>query len=133
MGVTKEDNFFKRTYLVTGDYSSDDTTNGGSNIVTYDYFALPAEKEVFGSRTYGTANEYNNSYVVQFTWYKTKANRIKNLGTSSTAKWWWLRSPRAAAANSFVDVGSAGSVSWASAAYSNASGVSGGLAPFCCL
>jgi hypothetical protein len=80
----KSDNFFKLVKNVTG--ASNETEAGGSNVESYDYFAPPAEKEVFGSRTYATTTEYYSSQLAQFTWYKTSANQKKD-------KSYWLRTP----------------------------------------
>lgn len=84
---------FKQFYCITG--TSNGTAAGGSNITTQDYFALPAEKEVYGSRVVSTTNEANA--LVQFTYYETSSNRIKrsesSSGTTSTNVSWWERSP----------------------------------------
>lgn len=69
------------------------TANSGASTGTTtstDIFALPAEKEVFGSNKYG--NSTAESSLTQFEWYKTAANRIKKLGDSGAAEKWWLRS-----------------------------------------
>ena len=66
----------------TGNYSSSGTQT------TADYFALPAEIEVFGTRTYSVAGEGS-----QFKYYETSANRIKTLGEGGSAEYWWERSP----------------------------------------
>lgn len=66
----------------------DSTT--GDTIISNDYFALPSEKEVFGSTTYAMAiAEANN---IQFEYYKTSSNRIKKQGNKSTAYSWAERS-----------------------------------------
>ena len=59
-------------------------------IYTQDYFSLPAEKEVFGSRTYSVEAEAAN--LTALDWYKTAANRIKTLGDNGEAVTWWSRS-----------------------------------------
>ena len=68
------------------------TANGtGSTTVTStDYFAFPAEKEVFGSNT--NANSTAEASLTQFEYYATEANRIKTYGDGVVLNW-WERSP----------------------------------------
>lgn len=96
-----------------------------------DYFALPAEKEIFGDG-YGYSksgvsadSEANSSALTQFTWYKTASNRIKQVNGSNA--WWWERSPYGSGSNYFCNVRSGGAGNGTSA-----SGA-GGLAPFGCI
>lgn len=86
---------------------------------TTDYFALPAEIEVFGSAIYSVAGEGS-----QFKYYETSANRNKNLGESGSAGAWWERSPTSGDPTNFCLVGGIGS-----AIASNTRG----LAPFGCI
>lgn len=100
----------------TGEGSSSGTQQ------TTDYFALPAEIEVFGSTTYSVAGEGS-----QFKYYETSANRVKTLGEGGSASSWWERSPRSGNSNGFCHVtryGSAGGDTSSSAF---------GLAPFGCI
>ena len=53
-----------------------------------DYLFLPAEKEVFGTRTHSITAEANA--LTQFAYYKNGGSKIKSL--SGSAVWWWLRS-----------------------------------------
>ena len=99
--------------------------SGSSAVESTDYFALPSEKEVFGSITY--SNSSAESQNTQFQYYKTASNRIKKLGINGSADWWWERSPRSGNSNSFCAVYSGGTASAASAGYAN------GLAPFGCI
>jgi hypothetical protein len=47
---------------------------------------------VFGSRSY--ANSYEQNYQVQYDYYKAGNSKVANNHTSTTsAVWWWLRSP----------------------------------------
>lgn len=103
------------------------TASGSSTATTTstDYFALPAEKEVFGSTTY--ANSTAETSLTQFQWYKTAANRIKKVGDSGSAGSWWERSPYSGDSAFFCAVGSGGS-----AGSGNASG-SRLIAPFGCI
>ena len=91
---------------------------------TTDYFALPAEKEIFGSSTYSQSDEA--AALTQFTYYATSVNRIKYY-SSSDAYYWWERSPRSGGSDRFCIVGAGGS-----ADRGNASGAVG-LAPFGCI
>lgn len=65
--------------------------NGNSSTVTgYDvYMSSPAEKEIFGSRSYSVSAEAN--VLTQFDYFKTENNRIKQLNGSNSS--WWGRSP----------------------------------------
>lgn len=98
---------FKRHLNVTANGSSSTTTE------STDYFALPAEKEVFGSVTH--ANSTAESSLTQFEYYNTTANRIKKSGDSGSAYNWWERSPRYDYSSSFCYVYSDGSANATSA------------------
>lgn len=111
---------FKEHQNITADGS------GSTTATSSDYFALPSEKEVFGSVTYANATaEANNT---QFKYYETSSNRIKNQGdTGGSAHFWWGRSPYSGRPASFCLVASSGGANngGASSAY--------GLAPFGCI
>ena len=64
--------------------------NYGQSTIVYsdDYLFLPAEKEVFGTRTYSPTTEANA--LTQFAYYKSGGSKIKSL--SGSAVLWWLRS-----------------------------------------
>ena len=79
--------------------------NGSTIVYSNDYFALHAEKEIFGSRTHSNATEANA--LTHLTYYKTAANRIKKV--NGTADYWWERSPRSSYTSSFCVVYSDGS------------------------
>jgi len=105
------------------------TTGAGGGVTsglqtTTDYFALPAEKEIFGTNTYSQSDEA--AALTQFTYYATSANRIKYYSTSS-AYYWWERSPRGGYSSDFCLVGADGS------AYGNGASGTRGLAPFGCI
>lgn len=110
---------FKQHLNVTASGSSSGTTT------STDYFALPAEKEVFGSNTY--ANSTAESGLSQFEYYKTSANRIKKTGDNGSASGWWERSPRSDYSTRFCYVTSGGSASDYSASNSRL------LAPVGCI
>ena len=101
------------------------TYNGSTNQTSVDYFALPAEKEIFGSRTYSNETEFNALF--QFDYYKTASNRVKKLGKTGAASHWWERSPSYNGSSYFCYVSSGGGAFGSSA--SNARG----LAPFGCI
>lgn len=69
------------------------TANGGSSatasVESIDYFALPAEYEVFGS--YTRSSQTYESGLQQFEYYNDASNRIKK--RNGTADDWWTRSP----------------------------------------
>ena len=95
------------------------TANGSSTTTTSstDYFALPAEKEVFGSNTYG--NSTAETSLTQFSYYATSSNRIKKCGDSGSAYVWWERSPVSGDSNYFCSVSGSGSANrnYASSTY----------------
>ena len=81
--------------------------NGSTIVYSNDYFALSAEKEIFGSRTYSNATEANA--LTHLTYYKTATNRIKKV--NSNADHWWERSPTSSNTTVFCRVNSGGSAS----------------------
>lgn len=101
---------------------TDNTANGGGSTASYvtattDYFFLLSEFEVFGSITYGNTNEKNKQ--AQYAYYSAGNSKIKykHDGTS-TAAFWWLRSPVAGGSGFFVFVYTGGTVSSYYASYS---------------
>ena len=101
---------------------TDNTANGGGSTASYvtattDYFFLLSEFEVFGSISYGNTNEKNKQ--AQYAYYSAGNSKIKykHDGTS-TAAFWWLRSPLASASYVFVIVGTDGTVGYNTATYS---------------
>lgn len=62
----------------------------GGTAQTTDWFALPSEKEVFGSNTYGDSKAEAN--FVQIEYYKTAARRKKKYGNTGSVGAWWLGS-----------------------------------------
>lgn len=114
---------FKQVHNYTGQGSTSQSTA----VDSVDYFALPSEKEVFGTVTYADATAETNN--TQFEYYQTAENRKKypGDGTGLSAAGWWERSPTGAYATGFCSVNSSGN-----AASGNASGTRG-LAPFGCI
>lgn len=101
---------------------TDNTANGGGSTASYvtattDYFFLLSEFEVFGSISYGNTNE--KSKQAQYAYYSAGNSKIKykHDGTS-TAAYWWLRSPYASYSYYFVYVYTDGTVINNSANYS---------------
>ena len=93
---------------------TDNTANGGGSTASYvtattDYFFLLSEFEVFGSISYGNTNEKNKQ--AQYAYYSAGNSKIKykHDGTS-TAAYWWLRSPYASYSSLFVNVDADGTV-----------------------
>ena len=98
---------------------TDNTANGGGSTASYvtettDYFFLLSEFEVFGSISYGNTNEKNKQ--AQYAYYSAGNSKIKykHDGTS-TAAYWWLRSPRSSSSGIFVNVYTGGTVNGANA------------------
>lgn len=109
-----------------------DNTGGGSDTASYvtttdDYVFLPAEFEIFGSRSYANSAEQN--YQEQYEYFKTTSNRCKDpkWNSSSASGRWWERSPLSGNSSYFCYVDFSGT-----AYYSNA-GLTFGLAPAFCL
>ena len=110
---------------------TDNTANGGGSTASYvtattDYFFLLSEFEVFGSISYGNTNEKNKQ--AQYAYYSAGNSKIKykHNGTS-TAAFWWLRSPFAGISGYFVRVYADGTVN---SVYAN---ISLGFAPGFCV
>lgn len=102
------------------------TANGSSSSATTstDYFALPSEKEVFGSTIY--ANSSAESSNSQFEYYKTSSNRVK-ASLDGVARNWWERSPYSGSSYFFCSVLSDGDADY----YAANDGL--GIAPFGCI
>ncbi len=100
--------------------NSSNTTAGISTSI--DYLPLLAEFEIFGSRSY--ANQYEQNYQAQYTYYKSGNAKVKyqHSSTGSTAIW-WERSPNYYNASNFCIVATGGNASY------NYSRYSFGLAP----
>lgn len=103
------------------------TANGSSTTTatSTDYFALPAEKEIFGAVTY--ANSTAEASLMQFEYYKTSANRIKKQGDAGSASTWWERSPKSSLSSDFCTVDSNGGAYYLSASTTRL------LSPFGCI
>lgn len=93
-----------------------DNTGGGSTAAsavtaTTDYFFLLSEYEVFGSTSYANSNE--SSKQAQYAYYSAGNSKIKykHDGTT-TAAFWWLRSPRSSVSYFFVLVRADGTVGY---------------------
>ena len=110
---------------------TDNTANSGGSTASYvtattDYFFLLSEFEVFGSISYGNANEKNKQ--AQYAYYSAGNSKIKykHNGTSTAARW-WLRSPSASNSDYFVRVSTDGTANYTSAS------ISLGFAPGFCV
>ena len=101
-------------------------SGGGASsglLSTDDYFALPPEKAIFGSRTYSFSDEadlYSN-----WEWYQTSTNRKKTVNNSAGS--WRECSPYSGYSSNFCSVRSGGAAGGGSAGNAN------GLAPFGCI
>ncbi len=91
-----------------------------------DKLFLPAEREIFASRTYSRTEEWNALKQWQYYANNSAASiRIKKL--SGTATVWWLRSPYSGLSYGFVSVYTSGTVTYYNANYSC------GVAPGFCI
>lgn len=98
----------------------------GTLVESEDTLFLPAERELFGSRSYSRTEEWNA--LQQWQYYaanNTNDARVKK--RNGSANYWWERSPYSGNSGSFCGVYSSGS-----AYYGNASG-SYGVAPGFCI
>ncbi len=119
---------FKQFKTITAE-----TYNGTTLKTSLDFFALPAEREVFGAG-YGYAGKgYANNTeaacedIFQFEYYQTAANRIKKLGISGNDYIWWERSPNYNGSRYFCSVSGGGGAVDSDASHAC------GLAPFGCI
>ena len=84
---------------------------------TTDYFFLLSEYEVFGTISRGNTNEASKQ--AQYSYYSAGNSKVKyNHSATSTAVYWWLRSPRASSSSTFVRVLTDGTVHSSDARYS---------------
>ena len=88
---------FKQFKTITAE-----TYNGTTLKTSVDWFALAAEKEIFGSKG-ECANdiEKTSADIFQFDWYKTSSNRFKIYGIAGSDADWWERSPGVLGSASF--------------------------------
>lgn len=108
------------------DNTGNSSTAASAVTATTDYFFLLSEYEVFGSISYATSNE--SSKQKQYTYYSAGNSKIKyNHSSTSSAVYWWLRSPASSASTSFVHVHADGAVATAGAYLSR------GFAPGFCV
>lgn len=91
---------------------------GSSMLYADDYLFLPAEKEVFGTRTFSPPDEA--SQLSQFAYYANGGSKVKYVGSS--AEYWWLRSVNSNAGGYFCRVKPDGSAFYLESNYT--SGVS---------
>lgn len=99
-----------------------DNTGGGSNTASYvtksvDYLPLLAEYEIFGTRSYANSAEQN--YQAQYQYYKNGNSKVKYRHSStSSAAYWWERSPYYNTSYSFCGVNADGAADYYDARYS---------------
>ena len=101
---------------------TDNTGGGNGNVAsnvtaTTDYFFLLSEFEVFGSILWGNTNEENKQ--AQYEYYSAGNNNIKykHNGTT-TAAYWYLRSPNGSNSTNFLRVNTNGGAAKNVASYS---------------
>ena len=87
------------------------STAASAITATTDYFFLLSEYEVFGSISYANSNE--SSKQAQYAYYSAGNSKIKyKHSATSTAAYWWLRSPFASYSYYFVCVYTDGTVNF---------------------
>ena len=99
-----------------------DNTGGGSNTASnvtasVDYLPLLAEYEIFGTRSYANSSEQNHQ--AQYAYYSAGNSKVKyRHSATSSAAWWWGRSPGCTGSYDFCDVGTNGGADYYGAGYS---------------
>ena len=103
-------------------YIDTDNTGGGSDTASYvtgtlDYLPLLAEYEVYGTRTFANSAEQNNQ--TQYAYYKNGNSKKKyNHSNTSSAVFWWERSPSCGDDASFCNATSNGTTDTTDANFS---------------
>lgn len=93
------------------------STSASAVTATTDYIFLLSEYEVFGSISRGNSNEASKQ--AQYAYYSAGNSKIKyQHGSTSSAAYWWLRSPFSSDSASFVRVHTGGTVAGSYANYS---------------
>ncbi len=99
------------------------TDNTGNSIIesavtaTTDYFFLLSAFEASGTIAYGNPNEENKQ--VQYAYYSAGNSKIKyKHDDTSTAAFWWLRSPRGGSTGQFLSITSNGNINISNAVLS---------------
>jgi hypothetical protein len=89
-----------------------DNTGGGTNTASnvtasVDYLPLLAEYEIFGTRSYANSSEQNHQ--AQYAYYSAGNSKVKYChSATSSAAWWWGRSPYYDSSNGFCYVYTSG-------------------------
>ena len=88
--------------------------NASTVTISDDWFALFAEKEIFGSRIYSNVTEADALTAIEY--YTTASNRVKTKDGANPGGW-WERSPYSGASTSFCTVTGDGNADYFSANY----------------
>ena len=89
----------------------------GACTATEDYVFLLAEYEVFGARTNASTQE--PTYLKQYAYYSAGNSKVKyNHNATSTAAFWWVRSPTSKYSSYFCCVSTDGSANISNAHFS---------------
>ena len=97
-------------------YTGNDSAVGDVTATT-DYFFLLSEYEVFGTISRG--NTYESKKQAQYSYYSAGNSKVKyKHSETSTAVYWWLRSPVVTYSGSFTNVYTGGTLGSFSANYS---------------
>ena len=93
----------------------------GTGMDTGDYFFLPTEKEIQGSRSYSNTTEANE--FPQWQYYVTSSNKVKKRSSSNSDQ--QLRSPYSSDSRPFCIVMSTGDAAGLQAIYTSGLAVAG--------
>ena len=92
-----------RTRTIYTDNNGNATNNASDVTATTDTVYIPSEFEVQGAKKY--ANSYEQNHQQQLAYYKNGARKIRyESDNTSTAAWWWVRSPGCIFSNTFCTV-----------------------------
>ena len=100
--------------------------NSGTIIESSDKLFLPAEREVFASRSYSRTEEFNALQRWQY-YAQNDTQNARKKNRHGSASNWWLRSPRGGGSNNFAMVNSYGNADYGIAIYND------GVAPGFCI
>lgn len=116
---------FRSLFKQFNNITSKGSTGHSTPVTSADYFALPSEKEVFGSTT--NANSTAESGNSKFEYYSSASRRTKTLGEGGSSTVWWLRSPKTGNSTSYCATSATGTSTYKDAA------TAWGVAPFGCI
>ena len=98
------------------DNTGDNSTTAANVTATTDYIFLPSEYETMGSISQANSNE--SSKQQQYAYYISNSNLKYIYSDTSTAVYWWFRSPSSIYAGRFARVTNTGTINSAKAQWS---------------